>query len=87
MIAYGLITLSFLGGALIAVLDPRVVNWMWFAPVVIAGIVGVVDVVASNDQAFIGAPGHVGRQRHIVCAVNLAILDGDKARVVDPDAV
>lgn len=50
MVAYGLIALGFLGGALIAVLDPREVNWMWFAPVVIAGIVGVAMLRRARHQ-------------------------------------
>lgn len=50
MNAYGMITISFLGGALIAVLDPREVNWIWFAPVIIIGVVGVALLRRSRHR-------------------------------------
>jgi len=50
MLAYGLITISFLGGALVAVLDPREVNWVWFAPVIVIGVLGVVLLRRSRHQ-------------------------------------
>jgi hypothetical protein len=41
MIAYIMIAISFLAGSLVAVLDPRVVNWTWFGPIILVGVIGV----------------------------------------------
>lgn len=39
-----LITLGFLAGALVAVLDPAAIRWSWFVPSLAVGIVGVILV-------------------------------------------
>lgn len=39
-----LITLGFLGGSLIAVLDPEAIDWTMFAPFLVLGVAGVVLV-------------------------------------------
>ncbi len=41
-LAYLLVVFSFLGGAFLTSLDPLMVDWMTFLPVVFAGVVGVV---------------------------------------------
>lgn len=40
-ISFWLVILSFLGAAFLASLDPLVVNWTYFVPVIAAGFVGV----------------------------------------------
>lgn len=40
-LAYLIVVFSFLGGAFLTSLDPLVVDWMVFSPVVIAGVIGV----------------------------------------------
>ena len=40
-IALVLIMLAFLGGSFVSVLDPVEVNWMWLAPILLAGSVGL----------------------------------------------
>jgi RNase adaptor protein for sRNA GlmZ degradation len=47
---YLLIAAVFLGGALVAVLEPREVNWVLFVPILIAGFIGVVMVRAGTKQ-------------------------------------
>jgi hypothetical protein len=47
-----LITIGFLGGALVAVLDPAAIRWLWFVPCLVLGAVGVVLVqVAIRAEA------------------------------------
>jgi len=43
-IGLSLIILGFLGGALLAVLDPHTIEWSWFIPCLIVGVIGVVVV-------------------------------------------
>jgi hypothetical protein len=47
-LAYLLVVLSFLGGAFLASLDPLMMDWASFIPVVLAGVVGVVLVKRSE---------------------------------------
>jgi RNase adaptor protein for sRNA GlmZ degradation len=49
---YLLITAAFLGGSLVAVLEPLNVNWLWFIPIVIVGFGGVTMVrIATRQRA------------------------------------
>ncbi len=50
-IAYLIVLFSFLGGAFLASLDPGVVDWAMFIPVVAIGVVGVVFVKRAETAA------------------------------------
>jgi len=43
-IGFGLVIASFLGGAFLAALHPREIDWLYFLPVLAAGVVGVVTL-------------------------------------------
>ncbi|WP_018693351.1 hypothetical protein [Algicola sagamiensis] len=50
-IAYALISISFLSGSFICVLDPEKVNWFIFVPLFIVGCVGVVLLKSGEKKA------------------------------------
>ena len=80
MIAYGLISISFLGGALIAVLDPREVNWMWFAPVIITGIVGVTVLRRSRHRE--ASAGHLVSGNLETLSTSLSNISSNLAQLI-----
>ena len=80
------IVASFLAGAFLASLDENTVNWMFFVPVVLIGIVGVVvlkrsERAAAQDGEVLAGDRHTLETSLSNILANLAELDGRKERV------
>ena len=73
-IGYLLITIGFLGGSLVAVLDPTEMQWNLFAIAFIVGAVGVVVVRAGHKQSTL----HEGK-----LASNMQNIEASLKRIVD----
>ncbi len=68
-----LITLGFLGGSLISVIEPAKIDWMWFVPCAVLGMLGVIVVQIGLRRA---ATDHTRTQ------ANFQILSGSLGEVV-----
>ena len=85
-LAYLLVIVAFLAGAFLASLDPLLMNWTAFAPVVLAGIVGVV-LVKRSEQAEARSSDKLLAHRKdleqslVAIVANLKELDGRKDKV------
>ena len=86
ILGFAMIFAGFLGGALLASLDPNVVDWWAFAPVVIGGGIGVVimkhasHAAAKADHVLAGNREVLERSLANI-TVNLIQLNADKATI------
>lgn len=72
-LGYFIITIGFLGGALLTVLDTREVNWIYFVVALAVGVVGIVLVRTSEKRAI----QEVGK-----LTSNIENLKGSLSRIV-----
>lgn len=83
MFYYLIITFVFLGGAFLASLDPRLMNWPYFIPLLIVGLVAVVLLkrsvhrAASHSEALNSDKTLLGNSLKNIIQ-NLEKLEGDK---------
>jgi len=68
-----IIMASFLAGAFISVLDPNLVNWAWFTPVLVAGVIALFLYRKAH---------HVEAKASHRLSGNLQILDSSLANVL-----
>lgn len=81
-----LIILGSLGGALIAVLDPDAIEWSWFVPCLIVGIIGVITVQigirrVATDTTRTQTNFQILRSSLGAIVSKLGELDADKATI------
>lgn len=68
-----LIAAGFLGGSYLTSLDPKLVDWNYFLPMLVVGIAGVVIVRMGNKQA---------AQESGKVSENLGVIDSSIANLV-----
>lgn len=85
-IARTIVIVAFLAGAFLASLDAEVVNWMFFVPVIIFGVVGIImlksgEKAAAKDDTLLATDKKILEQSLNNILLNLRELDGRKDKI------
>ena len=85
-IAKFIIIVAFLAGAFLASLDKETVNWLYFVPVILVGVVGLFflksgEKAAAQDDSLLASDKQILQDSLNNILVNLRDLDGRKDKV------